>query len=366
MPPEEARLLQRHRAFLERAATDRPLLGCNVGFFVNERFPRVMQAIPPGVVSPEHLRLDLFLQDCEQLYQDYRKIGDDYPYAAAPFSGLPWMEAIMGCPIVSSPTSLWAEPCIDGWDSWHWQRPEVAANPWGQKLLELMMGLVELSAGRFPTAPTLMRGPSDMIAAMRGAGNLALDVMDSPETVTRAAELCAKVWVEVGKAQLACIPDSPQGYVAGDHGLRVWAPERIIWLQEDAMALLSPATYREVFLPVDRHIARQFPWVAFHLHASALWAVDELARVPEIHIVELNQEEAACDIEAVFAGWHKLQAHKPCVIWRPYQPDFWEWLERVLGEFPPEGLSIQTTARSGVEASQVAVGFDSALAARGR
>ena len=348
--------MDRHRAFWIRQDTDRPLLGCVIGFFVNERFPRLMEAMPAGLVKPEDIRVDLFLEDCERLYQHYQEIDDDYPYAAAPFPGIPWMEAIMGCPVYSSETSFWVEPCVKDWEAWHWQRP-CLEDQWTRKLLELMQALVKHSNERYPVAPTLMRGPSDILAAMRGATQLPLDLIDFPDVMGRAAGLCADVWIEVGKAQLSLIPESSEGYMAGDAGLRTWAPDKVIWLQEDAMALLSPELYSKFFFPLDRHIAGEFPCTAFHLHGSALWGIDQLAGVPEIDVLELNLEAAMCDIEGTFQGWKKIQANKPLVIWRLYENDFWPWLDRTLAELPSRGLSIQVTVKDVEEGKKVKAGF---------
>ena len=344
--------LERYQAFWARQRTARPLFGCNAGLFVTERYPRMMRVIPDGPVRPEDLRVDLFLEDCEELYQDYSKMGDDYCHTSAPFIYLPWMEAIMGCPIAFSGTSFWAEPCVDSWGSWHWQRPTLD-NPWTEKLLAFMRALVQHSAGRYPVAPTLMRGPSDMMAAMRGTVQLPFDLVDSPDLAARAAQLCAEVFIEVGKAQLELIPESATGYMAGEHGLRTWAPDKIIWLQEDAMALLSPQLYRDFFLPLDRQIGGQFSCVAFHLHDSALWAIDDLVEVPEIDVLELNQDVGSADIEATFSGWKKIREKKPLVIWRMYDEGFWPLLDRILAEFPPCGLAIQITAKDEEEGKRV-------------
>lgn len=345
--------LERYKVFWNRQDTDRPLLGCNIGFFVSHQFLRTMQAIPAGIIKPEDISIDLFLEDCEQLYQTYLKIGDDYPFVGVPFYGVPWMEAIMGCPIKSSPTSFWAEPIIEDWKTWRWERPTLE-NPWMQKLLELMQALVKHSNGRYPVSSTLMRGPSDMLAAMRGAANLPLDLIDFPEVIKRAARLCADSWIEVGKAQLALVPDINEGYIAG-HAFRTWAPEKVIWLQEDAIALLSPDLYREFFIPLDRRIASEFPCVAFHLHCTALWAIDQLVQVPEIDVLELDIEVAQnkYNLEEIFFAGKKILANKPLIMVLSYEDNFLTLLEKVLTEFPLEGLSIQVVVNNIEEAQKV-------------
>ena len=336
--------LDKHKAMWERKDIGRPLLGINVGFMANQRFPLLMECLSGKLVQPEDIRVDLFLKECDRLYELHQNLCD-YPYVAAPFAGMAWLEAIMGCPIMSSPTNLWAEPFVSNWDQWSWRKPD-RENPWFQKLLELTEALAHYSKDRFPIAPTLMRGPADILSAIRGASQFSLDCMDQPDIIKRAAEICADLWIEVAQAQLELIPYSDHGYMAGDAALRSWAPEKLVWLQEDAMSLLSPSLYRDLFLPLDRRIAKEFACTVFHLHGSALWAVDDLINVPEIQVIELNLEDASCDVEGTFAGWKKIQAHKPLVIWRMYGTDFRTWLEKVLTEIPSNGLSIQVSTNN--------------------
>jgi len=344
--------LQRHQAFVNRALVERPLLGCCFGFYMPQMYPRVTASLRRGQLSPEDIRNDLFLADCDRLYELHRQVDDDFPFVAAPFISVPWMEAIMGCPIYASDSSIWAEPAMETWDSWRWERPTLD-NPWARKLLELMAALVTHAAGRYPVAPTLMRGPSDIVSALRGGAHFPFDFYDCPDTVRAALTLCTDTWIRIGKAQLARVPLSDTGYLAGGHGLRTWAPDKVIWLQESAMALLSPRLLREFILPETLRIARAFPHTAFHLHGSALWSVDDLVQIPEFDVLQLNYDSARCDVEGTFAGWRKIQRRKPLVIWRQFDAGIWAWLDRVLAGFSPVGLAIQVTVADVEEALAV-------------
>ena len=321
------------------------LLACNIGFYMPDCYPAVSNSLPKDrAVTPDDIRVDLFLADCERLHQLYEQVGDDYPLVGGPFIYLPWMEAIMGCPVFAEENSMWAAPAVEDWNTWHWKRPQLDSNPWMQKLLELMEALVQHADGRYAVSHTLMRGPADMLSAMRGATRFPLDFYDCPDEIQRAAELCADVWIEVAEAQLQLIPDSATGYMGGASGLRSWTPDKVAWLQEDAMALLSPRFYRNYILPLDRRIANEFPYAAFHLHGSALWAIDDLVSAPELDVIELNYESAQCDIEGTFAGWKKIQQQKPLIMWKEFDDaSFWTWLDWVSEEFSPRGLSIQVT-----------------------
>lgn len=356
--------LSRHRAFWERAGQPRPLFGINVGWTLGQRFPRLSSTLSAGPVQPDDIDIPLFLADCDGLYAAHRGLGD-IPYVSAPFVGVPWLEAILGCPVMYSPTGgFWAEPCAGELDSLAVTPP--GDSPWTRKLLEIMQALVAQSRGRYPVAPTLMRGPSDLMAALRGTGQLPMDLLDAPEAAARLAGRCADTWLEIGQAQLALIPESAHGYLAGDAALRAWTPDKLLWLQEDAMAVLSPALYREFFLPLDRRLAAAVPCVAFHLHGSALWAVDDLVEVEDLDVIELNFEDAACDVDGTFAGWQKIQARKPLVIWRKYADDFPVWLDRVLAEIPAPGVSVQVSTVNAAEAREAAAVFQERTEKQGK
>ena len=336
----DPRALNRHRAFLNMEPTDRPVFVGGIGMFMPQVFPSLCEGLPRGQVSPHDIRVDRFLEDIERLYQDHGRLGDDVPWFGAPFIYVPWMEAIMGCPIYAEENSMWAEPAVEDWDSWHWQRPALDENPWIQKLLELMAALVEHSAGRYPVSHTLMRGVADMLAAMRGASRFIFDFYDHPEATHRAAALCADVWIDVAKAQLDMVQPSENGYV-GSGCYRIWAPDKIGWLQEDAMALISPKLFREFILPQDRRILSHFAYTGFHLHASALWAIEDLVQVPEITVLELNDDSARSDDEGTLEGFRRIQQHKPLLAWKEFQGDsFWDWLDQVGQQLTARGLQI--------------------------
>jgi len=347
----------RHEAFWNRRPTDRPLWGVSIGFFLNEAYPHAMERIPPGPVHPADIPIEQILRDCDERFVLHQGLGD-FPCTCGPFSGIPWLEAIAGCPVMASPTSFWAEPSCNDLGAWRPSGP-ARESAWGRKLLELMAALVEHAGGHYQVSPALMRGPLDILAALRGSSGLVLDLIDHPGHVAAALEHCAAIWEEIGRAQLALIPRSRHGYFALDGALRSWAPDKLLWLQEDAMALLSPDLYRRHVLPLDRKLSQSFRCVAFHLHGSALWAIDELVKVPGIDVLELNLEDALCDVEGTFSGWKKIQEHKPLVVWRKYGSDFGPWLERICRELLPVGLNIQVSVRNRAEAEHVREAFRS-------
>jgi hypothetical protein len=353
-PPEPEGIL-RHTDFIRMVPTARPLLGCWLyGFDIRQQYPKLTATLPVGELQPEDIRADLFLQDCEALYDAYSHLHDDYPYIGGAFYGIPWMEAIMGCPIRFSGTSIWAVPIIDDWERHKWVQPTLE-NPWAAKLLELVEALVRFSNNRFYVGPTLMRGPVDIIAAMRGTANLVLDAYDHAEQILRMGKMCADIWIEVARAQLALLPSSGRGHACGCAGLRVWAPGPVVWLQEDALAVLSPRLYREFFVAQDRRIAEAFPYVAFHLHPTAAWVVDILLEMDGIDVLEINYDTGGPSLADVLRIWRRVSGRKPLVVEGEFTPDE---LAYVLTELQPLGLSLQTVAATVEQAEQLRVVFE--------
>ncbi len=112
-PPQE--LLARHEAFLLRQPVDRPLLGFWLGgYYPAEQFPNGTAAWREGqALQPQDVRLERFLPDYERLWRLHRDVDDDFFYVGSAYWGIPWLEAILGCPIVAGQATCWAEPCLE-------------------------------------------------------------------------------------------------------------------------------------------------------------------------------------------------------------------------------------------------------------
>ncbi len=336
----DAEKLALHRAFYAGEPMDRPLFGSWLfGFYVHQQYPNLASQLEPGPIRPEQLPIASFLDDIDQLWEAYTAQDDDYPFSAGALFGIPWLEAILGCEIHFSGTNFYSKPWLGDYADAPRHAPNLSNNPWAEKLLEFLDALVAHAAGRFACGPTLMRGPADLCAALRGGTNAALDTYDCPENLAALAAVCTDTWIDVGKAQLALVPESDNGYLAGCAGLRVWTPQRGIWLQDDAVSVLSPKAYRTVFLPEVHRIVAEFECLAFHLHGNTLWPVDLVLPTRGIDVLELNYDVGLCDFDKVLAAWGKIQRQKPCIAFADMTLSE---LDRMVNELLPTRLSIQT------------------------
>ena len=314
---ECAKRLDRHEAFLERRPVERPLVrSWKSGYYPAEQFPSGTSRWRPGtILQPEDVSFAPFADDYQRLYESQRSDGD-FGYVASAYWGIPWLEAIMGCPVTVATANCCAKPCLAGPDSacesriedtriagsqrlaqcatGHHRVPgavgsrlfschvcglargdetavDLDANRWLAAPLRFTRELVEFAAGRFPVCPPLLRGPGDAAAAMLGEMRYVTGFFDTPAAMRELLGLCARTRLAVVERLLAAIPtwaskgtvpfsssrksgQSPCNgiHVAGGYPSIVFSRRSVAYHQEDSAAVLNPTIFREFLLPGSR------------------------------------------------------------------------------------------------------------------
>jgi len=287
-------LFRRNAAFIAREETDRPLVGIHVWERQYRRMYRETNRTIPedGEVHPQNVQTDLFLKDIERLLAMNERIGGDLFWPVVPYVYIPWMEAIVGCPIYAIENSFYAKPCIESWD--HFTADlDVAENPWLAKLLELQRALLREFGDTYPiSSSSHLRGPVDMMAAALGQTRLPLEFYDNPERVRSMCAAYSRIFVEVATLQNRLSAEARfGGFTVNGYG--VWTPRACQYLQDDGMAFLSPDIYRKFIVGDHRGIARSFDSVFYHLHPVSLFILDELLTFENLRILEINREPEA-------------------------------------------------------------------------
>lgn len=332
--------LKRHAAFWVRGEVDRPLIGAGAkGSYFPLRALRTMLSIEDGLITPEMIEVGPFLDYIEGQFSNEGVLLGDLFWSAYPWVAIPWMEAILGCPIRISKESdsLWSEPILTDWE----QVADIRFSPqneWLSKLLELTNALVENSKGRYPISQTLMRGPSDMMAALRGPERLCFDLYDYPDEVGRLAEICTDIWIEVNKMVLNLIPDFQGGYCSGL--MQVWAPGQSVVFQEDASIFFAPTMYRKFLLPCDRRIAENFEYPMIHLHSAALHVVDDLLEVDPLGCIQVAFDPSGPSIEQLIPIFAKILERKPLLVMGVRSDLRPSDVEQIVSSLPAAGLCL--------------------------
>jgi hypothetical protein len=332
---------ERCDGFWRRQDVDRPLLAGWVGTYqAPDLYPNGMSRLPEGKLEPADVRFDLFRPDYEMLYERHWRTGADVPWAAFPVMPLPWMEAIIGCPIYHRGGNIWAEPWLDSYDSLE-QDGLRLDEAWLDRLVEFTRWLAHLSDGRFPVALSLMRGPADLLAAMRGAERSIYDLVDHPGGVRKTLGILTDAWIQVARAQLAQIPGFAGGY--GFSVQYLWARQAGGWFQDDAVAFWSPTFYRRYLLQCEARLSTCMPVTGIHLHPVSLFVVDDLVDVAGLDVIEVNLDDVGPRVQEMMPQFRRILEKKRLMVWGELTV---EDLRAMRESLPTGGLALQLMAET--------------------
>jgi DNA-binding FadR family transcriptional regulator len=337
-----------HRAFWDRQDQPRPLASFRVGdFFFSRHFEAARGLLVPDMpITPELLDVGAFLPDYERMFQESEAIGQDGFWTAEPFTGIPWMEAILGCAIRAGRESFTSRPWLSSPAEALEKVRFDPENPWLKKYLEFTAALVQQSRGRFPVGMPIMRGPTDMIGALIGQQEMVLALMmEDPAVMRRLVERVARAFRSVLEAQRRLVPDFHGGTALGFY--HVWAPGPSIWWQDDLSAILSPKVYREFFLDAARLILAGHPHTAFHLHPASFFIIDELLSLEGLKVIEVNKDIGGPSVAEMLPVLSKIMDTRGLILWGDLAI---EDLEAVKRSLPCRGLCLHVVAPTLAEA----------------
>jgi hypothetical protein len=266
-------------------------------------------------------------------------IGDQMPLSVA-WNKIPWLEAMLGCPIKMTDGQIWNEH-YPGDPEGLVERGAnlvsgLARNPWLELYLEFLRQLQTRLGDRFPvSAHTLMRGTSDLVAAVMGVQETCLGWIDRPDFMARLLRVCTDVLLTVIDAGYQVLEPSFGGYPSA-YGL--WSAQPSVSTQADHSSLISGKMYREQILPYDLEVIRHRPRCVFHIHNNGLQVAPILIEIPELDVIQVQMdpyprgERKQYEVEVL----QQILAHKSLIL-TVNLPSYeeGEWL---LAQLPRERL----------------------------
>jgi hypothetical protein len=276
-------------------------------------------------------------------YEDaalFRQVfSDDWLPYAAPWRAIPWLEAVCGCGVRYADGHLAPAP-------WATSMAEVADGAWApsaawRELLDRLTGrLVAAAPADCWISPTILRGASDALAAMRGLSNFMLDLVDDPAAVERAAARVNAVLLDLIALHFSRVGPRLAGY---GHIFGYWAPGPTIALQEDALGLCRPAIYERIFRPLTAEAVRRLgAYTIFHVHATGFKHYRHVLDVPGLAGVQLTVERNGPPLVALLPAMAEILARTRLILF----VDAWfEQLPDVLPRLPQDGLFVMLSDR---------------------
>jgi hypothetical protein len=255
--------------------------------------------------------------------------------------------AFYGAPLHFGEVTSWSTPIVHDWDDLD-QLSFSFDNPYFQKLEELTRHALERCEGRFMVGYTDLHPGLDCAAAWRDPQQLCIDMLDSPNQVSRLAELA--------------IADFETIYDHFDSLLKAAGQLSVSWMgipscgrmhipSCDFANLISPAMFRQFGLPVLQREVRTMTHNVFHVDGKRVARhLDAILSVPDVHAIQWVQ--GVGDDQPIMQ-WtpliRQLQARKMPVIVDLSQAE----LDDFMAAMRPEGLFLWIAANG--EDEQLAI-----------
>ena len=307
--------LQLHREFWDGRAK-RPLAAFRIGdYFIADKFDAALPLRVPGKhIEPHMLHVEDFLADYERQFAQVESIGQDGFWTAEPYPAIPWLEAILGSPILALERSFVAETVYGEGEKIPVIHAELEGNPWFEKLMEFVRELGALSKGRFPVGQPIIRGITEGFGALLGETRMVYELFDRPQEMKVLAASIEEVLLGIAHAMNRETPDYYGGSALGFY--HVWTPGKCTWFQEDLTSLLSPAAYDEYLKPNHAVFCGAYEYNTVHMHSSSFHVLDGICSLKNLKSVEINKDEGGLSVTEMLPALRKVQASgKRLILW---------------------------------------------------
>jgi hypothetical protein len=205
---------------------------------------------------------------------------------------------------------------------------------WRERLAEATRRNVEAAGNDVLVTESLLRGPADCLESVLGAQDLCLALCDRPAWLAEMADWTTERTIELYEAQLAVVPRFHGGTL---NRYRIWGPGRNIVTQADIANVMSPAHFRDIFLPSYRRLAGHFDTATIHFHSSAWRHVDALLEIDELAAVEWGMDPNGPTLRDLLPVFARILQSKCVILMNVHRADE---VQMLLDHLPHPGLCI--------------------------
>jgi len=345
--------IKRYLDFWNNSRVERPMVGFSLGgWFSFQSYSAIQKYRGQVDLIPDLLSPEKYFDDYDRIVAPFREIEDDVIHSVAPIPAFPWLEAMLGIQVQVGNESIWAKE--GGFDYQNIDKLDLSKdNPWRRKYLEFVAALQDRYGDRYPVGQPILRGTSDMVAALRGSQQMIFDLYDRPEEYQRLAGICTAFFIELVQDQLAITRPFRGGYEVEQFTL--WAPGGIVRMQEDASALFSPDLYVKYLREEDQRVASSFPYNVIHLHSSSLLLLDRIVEVEALKCIQINKDQGGWGVPKMLPLCKMVQRKGKRLLIRGKLDR--EDLAHLRKDLSPEGLYLQIVIDSPSDTKQFAEFF---------
>jgi len=218
-------------------------------------------------------------------------------------------------------------------------------NYWWQWFIKSTNEAAVKSKGRYMVLPLWGNHAGDTLALIRDPQKLMLDLIDNPIWVKKSVKYISDCIINFSKILWELIP------LTGVEGTidytGCWSPKKTMAFDCDISAMVSPETFKTVFLPPLIEAMHKVDHRIYHLDGiGALQHLDTLLDLPELHAIQWVPGAGHTEILQWIPLIKKIQSkNKNLVLFARADEVF-----TLLKEVEPEGLCIDVRVETEDEA----------------
>ncbi|MBT3271819.1 MAG: trimethylamine corrinoid protein 2 [Spirochaetales bacterium] len=254
---------------------------------------RIVAKNPAGADSPEppspsdpqdfHLNGDYHLAKTRNGLSSDRYLADAFPHTTVNM-GAGSLALYIGSEPVFDFNTVWFNEFVENWKT----TPRFEyneKNPWWILHQEIIRKMVKSARGEFYIdIPDIIEN-LDILASVRGAQNLCIDLMDCPEEISRRIDEINSIYFNYYNRMYDIVKDTDgsSSYTA----FSVWGPGKTVKLQSDFSAMMSPDQFKDMVVPSLRHQCINTDSSVYHLDGpDAIRHVDSLMSISELNALQ--------------------------------------------------------------------------------
>ena len=187
-------------------------------------------------------------------------------------------------------------------------------------------------------SPSILRGHSDVLAALRGVNSFFLDLYDAPDLVAVALERVGSLTRDVLDMHFGLVPPKLDGY---GYIYGYWAPGPTVTIQEDMMGLASPDLFRDLFLDHEVRLVEHLgPCTFFHIHSTGYAHYHRILEIPGLAGIQLTVEANGPSLRSLIPVMQEILERTRLVL---FVDAYFDELSEVAGQLPRDGLYVMAS-----------------------
>jgi len=243
---------------------------------------------PERPPTPEQRWTDLDYISALSVYRNARTFfgGESFPTWGYGYPGNKRLAAFLGCPVTLDFRTGWLDPVLTGEDIDSRSLSIDDDEPHLRFILKWLERGARDARGKAIPGVGAFGGCGDTLAALRGTDRLLYDVMDRPEQLRAADGHLMDLWMKLYDRFYGIIHDAADGSTCW---FGLWAPGKFYAAQNDFSYMISPAAFRDLFLPTLEKQTAFLDYAVYHVDGVGAFAhvaaLCELRRLQALQIL---------------------------------------------------------------------------------